>query len=179
MNLKDVDDAIRQASVGKLTPEALYVHTSSLPSLPPLLQAIERRARALAGPIDGANLIKLHRRKPQVSFLSYPRFDSDAHPALATAVVVNLATGAVSVRDYRGSQSPPILHRKETFVAPGYPRRDEFRRLTEAEERAGLLTGTSSIGTRRLWQERVASAGYRFAGNHLVRSGRGQDSVAG
>jgi DNA phosphorothioation-associated putative methyltransferase len=65
------DEACRRASVGKLTPSALYVHISALPQLPPVLRVYEGCARAYIGTVEGANLIKLHRGTPQVSYLSY------------------------------------------------------------------------------------------------------------
>ena len=37
-----------------------------------------------------ANIIKLHRRKPKVSYLSYPDFDRKPHPALESSMLVIL-----------------------------------------------------------------------------------------
>ena len=57
-----VDDACRRSGVGKLLPNALYVHRTALEALDPLLHVYEGCARAYLGEIEGANLIKLHRR---------------------------------------------------------------------------------------------------------------------
>jgi DNA phosphorothioation-associated putative methyltransferase len=64
-----VDLACRTATVGKLTPEALYVHSSALAFIPPLLRVYEGCARALVGTVGEANVIKLNRRKAKVSYL--------------------------------------------------------------------------------------------------------------
>src|SRR5262245_36010055 len=48
-----VDEACRQSPVGKLLPNALYVHRSALESLDPLLRIHEGCARAYLGEIDG------------------------------------------------------------------------------------------------------------------------------
>lgn len=124
-----------------MTHEALYVHSSALPRLCPLLRVYEGCGRALAGTVEQANVIKLNRIEPKVSYLSYPEFDRDPHPALATSVRADLKRLHLKFRDFRESQNPPILHRKETLVAPDYPGRDKFARLTKQEERNGLLEG--------------------------------------
>src|SRR5438552_9687136 len=84
-----VDDACRHVAVGKLLPNALYVHRTALDALDPLLRVYEGCARAYLGEIDGANLIKLHRHSGKVSYLVYPDFDADPHPALVKSIKLN------------------------------------------------------------------------------------------
>lgn len=168
-NREVVDASARASTVGKLTVEALYVHTSALPGLPPVLRVYEGCGRALAGTVDEANVLKLHRQKAQVSYLAYPGFDREAHPALATVVVARLGKLDLTFRDFRESANPPVLHRKECFVAPDYGGRDKFERLTRQEERAGLLDDSSSIGLADGWDARLRTAGYRISGHRLVR----------
>ena len=48
--------------------------------------------QAYLGQIDGANLIKLHRQSGKVSYLVYPDFDTDPHPALRRSVKLSLRT---------------------------------------------------------------------------------------
>jgi hypothetical protein len=58
---------------------------------------------------------------PKISFLAYPDFETDRHPALTEAVVVDLVTGKTRRDDYRGRANPPILHRRETFPFASSP----------------------------------------------------------
>lgn len=167
-NLEALDQAARTAPVGKLTSEALYVHVSALDELPPLLRVYEGCGQALAGTVEEGTIVKLHREKPQVSYLSYPAFDRDPHPALATVVVARLGALKLTYRDFRASENPPILHRKETFVATAYPGRDKFARLTAQEERLGLLS-SATIGTRNGWNEALRDASARLEGHRLRR----------
>lgn len=164
-----IDEACRESVVGKLTPEALYVHVTALPRLDPLLRVYEGCARALTGTVDRANIIKLNRIEPKVGYHIYPDFDHDPHPALEVSVRADLRRLHVKYRDFTRSENPPILHRKETFVIEDYPGRKKFARLTAQEERLGLLADTASIGTRERWDQLVASKGLRFAGHRLVR----------
>jgi DNA phosphorothioation-associated putative methyltransferase len=161
----------RGARVGKQTPSALYIHRSALAELPPVLQVYEGCARVLAGTVAEANLIKLSVTQPQVSYLRYPRFDRDAHPTLATAVTVNLKKLTVDWRDYRRSENPPLLHRKEEFISGEDPRRELYSRLTRAEYRAGLYAHPACIGTLQGWQATLAAAGVTVRGHRLVRVG--------
>ncbi len=164
-----IDAMARAATVGKLTPEAIYVHVAALDDLPPLLRVYEGCGRALAGTVDDATILKLHRQKAQVSYLSYPTFDRDPHPALSTVVVARLGSLGLTFRDFRESDNPPILHRKETFVPSNYPGRAKFAALTSQEDSRGLLSDPT-IGTWRGWEEQLASAGVRLAGHRVVRS---------
>ncbi|MGY1777757.1 DNA phosphorothioation-associated putative methyltransferase [Geodermatophilus sp. SYSU D00804] len=159
----------RSASVGKQTPSAVYVHRSAIGHLPPVLQVYEGCARVLAGTVENANLVKLSVTQPQVSYLSYPTFERQAHPTLASAVTVNLRKLTVDWRDYRQVDNPPLLHRKEEFVGPDDPRREMYARLTKAEHRKGLYADPSRIGTRAGWEAVLAQAGVTVQGHRLVR----------
>ncbi|HUY47122.1 MAG TPA: DNA phosphorothioation-associated putative methyltransferase [Streptosporangiaceae bacterium] len=159
----------RSSQVGKQTPSALYVHRSALAELPPVLQVYEGCARVLAGAIEEANLIKLSVTQPQVSYLSYPRFDRDAHPTLAAAITVNLQKLSIDWRDYRQSDNPPLVHRKEEFLGAEDPRRQLYTRLTRAEQRARLYEHPERIGTWKGWQATLATANVSIRGHRLVR----------
>src|SRR5262249_43478644 len=143
-----VDEARRRSPVGKLLPDDLYVHKSALDHLEPLLRIYEGYGRTYLGEIEGANLIKLHRRTGKLSYLVYPDFDSDPHPALLRGVRLSLRTRQLDCYDYAQTTNPPVLHRKETFLHPDHPLYDKFARLTKQEEQHGLLDNASGIGTR-------------------------------
>ena len=161
--------AAKSSKVGKLTPSAIYVHESALDSLRPLLRLYEGCARGYIGRVDGANVIKLHVGEPRVSYLSYPEFESDPHPALAEALTVHLQTFRVRERDYRGSRNPPIIHRKETFVGPDHPLHGKFARLTRLEEAKGLFEDPAHIGTRVGWERVLSEKGLTLRGHRVVR----------
>lgn len=164
-----VDLAARTSPVGKNTPSSLYVHRTALPSLPTLLRLYEGCAQALVGTVEGANIIKLSVTEPQVSYLSYPTFDKSAHPTLSAAVTVNLARLSVDFRDYSKSENPPLLHRKEEFVAEDHPKRQLWERLTRSEIRAGLYEHPERIGTLRGWEASLEACGVVVRGHRLAR----------
>jgi len=164
-----VDEACRQSSIGKLLPNALYVHRIALDSLDPLLRVYEGCARSYLGEIDGVNLVKLHRHSGKVSYLVYPDFDTDPHPALVRSVKLSLRTREIECLEYAGTANPPVLHRKETFVTPDHPLYAHFARLTAQEEKHGLLDDSATIGTRDGWQARLKAAGLALKGHRVVR----------
>ena len=167
-NRDAIDMAIWVATVGKATPSAIYVHTSALHGLPALLRVYEGCARALVGSVEGTTLVKLSRAEPQVSYLQYPDFDADPHPALKRSVVCDLRRLHVSIRDFSERPNPPILHRKELFIADDHPKRDMFARLTEAEERRGLYMDAARIGTRAGWDAVCDEAGVELRGHRVI-----------
>ena len=165
------------SKVGKLLPEALYVHVSALPALDSRLQAYEQTARQIAdsvsaGSISAATLVKFSTAKPSISYLVYPEFDTDPHPALQASIQVNLQQRQVNHRSYRDSANPFILHRKETFVTPDYLLYQQFAALTRQEAALGLLDHPQSIGTRNAWEQRLADYCVAFQGHELVQYSR-------
>ncbi len=163
-----VNEACNRAPVGKLLPNAFYVHREALDALEPLLRAYEDSACASRA-VEGANLIKLHRHSGKVSYLVYPDFETDPHPALRRSIKLSLRTRELDCFDYAKSTNPPILHRKETFLPPGHALVAKFARLTQQEENHGLLDETATIGTRDGWQRRLAERGFTVRGHRLVR----------
>ena len=168
-NAEAVDEACKRATVGKLLPNALYVHREALDSLEPLLRVYEVCAIAYLGDVEGANLVKLHRHSGKVSYLVYPEFESNPHPALLRSIKLSLRTRELDCYDYATSAHPPVLHRKETFLPPGHPHLARFARLTAQEQKHGLLDDTATIGTRQGWEARLAERGFTVRGHRLVR----------
>jgi DNA phosphorothioation-associated putative methyltransferase len=164
------DAACHRSPVGKLLPNALYVHRDTLEALEPLLRVYEGCARAYLGAVEGSNLIKLHRHSGKVSYLVYPDFEADPHPALLRSIKLSLRTRELDCHDYAASANPPVLHRKEAFLPPGHPLHERFARLTRQEERHGLLDETATIGTREGWRERLLERGFAIRGHRLVKN---------
>ncbi|HEY9752760.1 MAG TPA: DNA phosphorothioation-associated putative methyltransferase [Coleofasciculaceae cyanobacterium] len=158
----------RRSKVGKLLPEALYVHVSALQALDPLLQRYEHEAQHIVSHPEAITLVKFNLQKPTISYLRYPEFDTDPHPALAASIQVNLQNREVTQRDYGNTDNPFILHRKETFLTPDYPHYQQFALLTRQEEALGLLDHPRSIGTRFGWEARLAQFNVTVQGHTLV-----------
>jgi DNA phosphorothioation-associated putative methyltransferase len=175
-----ISAACQETACGKLLSDALYIHILGVSMLPPLLRVYEGCARGYIGVVEGANVVKLHRRVPQISYLAYPHFDRDPHPALVGSLVVHLRTLQIRYVDYRTADSPPILHRKEAFVPADYPLREKFARLTRQEERWGLYEHPTAIGTRQAWERLLAEKGVQLTGHRVTRvaSSRGEGCTA-
>jgi DNA phosphorothioation-associated putative methyltransferase len=155
-------------SSARKTPEALYVHLSAIDQLPASLRVFEGCARAYIGRVEGGNLVKLSQLEPRISYLTYPNFEEDPHPALAHSLSVHLQTFRVRTRDYTHFRNPPILHRKETFLPAEHPLRDKFARLTASEESKGRLEDANRIGTRNYWDQVLLEKGLSLRGHRLI-----------
>jgi DNA phosphorothioation-associated putative methyltransferase len=164
-----ISNSCCKSSVGKLTAGSLYVHVSAVPLLSPVLRIYEGCARAYIGAVEGANIVKLNHRWPQVSYLAYPEFERDPHPVLFASLVVPLQTFHIQYREYMQSTNPPILHRKETFLPPNHPMRQKFERLTKQEEKYGLYEDTKTIGTKDGWEEALSKRGLSLSGHRVMR----------
>lgn len=131
-------------------------------------------------PLPPWNIVKISARGDAISLLCYPEFEDIGHPALAASLVLRLdpASGGAGptepaparLSEYRDRANPPVMHRKELFVAPDYPHAQLFRALSAAEEAAGLLQNAHLVGHRLQWEQRLQAAGYRVDGHRLLRS---------
>ncbi len=173
----------QQSKVGKKLPTALYVHISAIASLAPQLQECDRQARSLLPKESKFTIIKINYEQPKISYLFYPDFDIDPHPALHQSIQVNLQTQAIQQRDYYQSPNPPILHRKETFVNSDYPHYQLFAQLTKQEEAIGLFHETRTIGTRKGWEQRLQEYNVELKDHQVIllpslsRIGTGDESL--
>ncbi|MEG4317803.1 MULTISPECIES: DNA phosphorothioation-associated putative methyltransferase [unclassified Microcoleus] len=171
-----IANCCRTSPVGKKLPTAFYVHVSAVSALNPVLVIYENCARRYLENIDEATLVKFYLNQPKISYLFYPDFDTDAHPALQNSIQINLETGEVKYFDYSNSENPPVLHRKETFVTPDYPNYEKFARLTRCEEGWGLLDNTSAIGTRDGWLKYLGYCGVEIHDHAVVERVKQENS---
>ncbi len=183
-----IADSCQQSQIGKKLPTALYVHRSAINALNPTLRLYESWGRQLLDPSDQMTLVKFHTNQPIISYLFYPDFERDPHPALERSIQVNLHTGTINSHHYSTRENPPILHRKETFVTADYPHYEKFAQLTQAEVELGLLSSKNSlsqsssseataapriyrsIGTRNGWLQHLAQQGIEIRDHAVFRN---------
>jgi len=164
-----IDTACQRAEVGRLIDNALIIHRSALDYLQPILRIYEGCGRALVGDIDQANVIKLHRFSGKVSYIAYSDFDKDPHPPLRQRVKVTLPTLSIDFFDYSTWDDPPILFRKDALIHPKDERYSKFAKLTQQEEKRGLLASIHEIETRRKLEIRLHDEGLTLRGHRLCR----------
>lgn len=167
MQAGEFQNAVRALHYGKNLPDARYILRPEMGNIAEALLTEVLRAETAAAP-GSWNLLKLHTDQFAITFLSYPDFDCDPHPALAEATKINLNTGSVVRTNYRGRANPPILHRKETFLPPNDPRIPAFAALTKREEEAGLYRDSSRIGLRVQWLTLLHRLGLAYEGHSLI-----------
>jgi hypothetical protein len=161
MEFRSYKELVNLLSIGKQLPDAVYVHTSALDKVPLELAAhVARAVAALELDRKEWNVIKFFKRDHKVTLLSYPGFFDDAYPALDHAYTVDLEKGIFRESDYRNSDNPPILHRKETFLKPDHGSVPLFRKITEEGERIGLYQSPRSIGFKKSWERLISRKGY-------------------
>lgn len=146
----------------------LYVHKSNIEELPNSDRELLTWAIRLLPPNTNWNLIKIARDKISVSFMNYPNFFENPHPALKEYTKVDLGTGTIKHSEI--TRNPPILHRKETFIAPTNNSYYLFKQLTEQEEKAGLYQKSllSKIGRRDYWDELLAKKNLTIKNHRLI-----------
>ena len=153
-----VDLACRASGIGKLTPSALYLHRSGIRELPALLRVVLGCGQRVVGEIPEANVVKIHRTQPKISYLQYPDFDNDAHPWLERGWVLDLYEQSLKTSYFGNRSNRPILHRLQEFLPKTDPRYEDLRWLTDEEEKAGLYANPSTIGTEAGWSAALAQS---------------------
>lgn len=167
--MSDYRGHVERIPFGKRVHTALYVFREAGVSfgepLDLLLAGISKRCEIA----PEFNVIKFRTDELKISFLSYPEFLSDAHPALRHAITIDLVAGKARHSEYGDNINPPILHRKESFLPAEHPMRKEFAALTRAEEAAGLYEETATIGFKLNWEKLLESKGLAIDGHTLER----------
>jgi DNA phosphorothioation-associated putative methyltransferase len=161
--------AMDEANVGNARPNALYIHRSEIPDLPPVLRVYEGCANAYIGDVEGSNVVKLHRHKPAITYMKYADFERIAHPVLQSSLRVELNTFDIKMRNFSDWDDPPILHEKDLLVGESNPLKRRFSRLTSQERHLGLLDNREVIGTKKRWEALLQSRGCQVKGHRLVR----------
>ncbi|MBC99342.1 MAG: hypothetical protein CME63_16485 [Halobacteriovoraceae bacterium] len=161
-------EAHKHITIGKVLPDAVYIHPSYVKELPAPIQVKVGVAQTLLGEIEGCNLLKINKMKEKVSFMVYEDFQKFAHPALLYTVVVDLPKLTTKLWDFELRENPPILHRKETFVGEDFPGYEKFRKLTKQEESKDLLS-RNDIGTRKRWEAILEENGLKISGHTLKK----------
>jgi len=160
---------------GKKLPRATYVYAPDLSVLPIELGQLMQRLRDDLGLAADFNVVKFT-HDGGVSFLKYPGFHELPHPELSESVRISLVTGKVSRSRYGADGNPPILHRKEAFVAGDDPAATTWARLTAQEENAGLYDHPVVIGFKATWEGLLRKKGLTYRGHDLIETQTG-DSV--
>lgn len=167
VNFQCYQECLRRLVFGKQLPGALYVAREGGSDFGPELNQLLAQLAVLFELGPEFNLIKFRTDEMKVSFLCYPSFMDDAHPALRRAVTIDLASGRARHTDYAPNLNPPILHRKEAFLPLDHPRRAVFAALTQAEESAGLYEHPATIGFKLNWERLLQQKGVIIEGHDL------------
>ena len=178
MNLSEYKEQVSRIPCGKRLPTAMYVHREELAGVGGSLGTVLDQVVAWYQVTTEFNLVKFRTDELKLSFLAYPEFDSDPHPALKHAITIDLAAGKARRTDYTGHVNPPILHRKETFLPAGHPLRAQYEALTRAEEAAGLYEKTATIGFKLNWEKLLASKGLEIRRHSLRQRAALTSSIA-
>ncbi len=118
--------------------QALYVHSSLVPELHPVLRVYIGCAELLCGEVRDADIVKIHKRSGKLSLLFYDDFFGKPFPELHTRVKVNLRTREVDIFDHRSEVSQELLFFKERYVAPDHPDREGWAAASRALQDLGL-----------------------------------------
>ena len=171
MDLGEYQRLVGELGFGKRLPTAVYVYREEGVSLGEGIDRLVAQVVAAFQIRPEFNVLKFRTDELKVSFLCYPRFFEDPHPALRHAITIDLARGKARETDYSENLNPPILHRKETFLAGNHPQRGTFEALTRQEEEAGLYEKTTTIGFKLNWERLLAEKGVAIEGHSLRKAG--------
>jgi DNA phosphorothioation-associated putative methyltransferase len=163
-----IEQRCRQSAIGQQRPNSLWVHVSALDQLDPLLRLYEGCASRTIGRPEEATVVKFHVQKPQITYLVFPGFDKEPHPALKTSMAIGLQDLYVRYRDY-DPDNPPLLHQKDQTIAPDYPGYAKFAKLSQQEQKWGLLDDIKAIFDRRGWEKCLLEHGAELRGHRVVR----------
>lgn len=166
---------VEALGLGKRLPDATYLHKSALELVSEELAEFTFDIAAEYATDFDWNIAKFFRRDFKVSLLSYPTFLNESYPALISSVTIDLVRNKARKTDYSKSDNPPILHRKETLIAPEHPAFGEFAAITQEGEGLGLYEKSARIGFKKSWDRLISNKGYTLVDGHIVPKARNAD----
>ncbi|TRX56698.1 DNA phosphorothioation-associated putative methyltransferase [Thalassomonas sp. M1454] len=171
MNAEQYKKLVKQTSIGKVLPDAIYFHKDYFNEAPPLLiKFIKVVANALKIEDNDWNLVKLFKNDFRISLLNYPTFFENSYPALHQSVTIDLVKLSHRIAKYDTQDNPPILHRKETMIPTSHKYHEEFSLITQEGEAIGLYENTRMIGFKNSWERLIEKHGYELVDGRLFRS---------
>lgn len=179
MDYPEYKKLMGQLRVGKNLPDATYLHESAMAAVPQELHAfLFRTIEKLDLASAPWNIVKFFKKDFKISLLYYPSFFENSYPALHTSYTIDLEKNIVRTSSYGMSENPPILHRKETFLAPSHPCFAKFSAITKEGEEAGLYVVTNKIGFKKYWERLIQDKGFLLVEGRLIRSDEAKPNEA-
>lgn len=160
MDFTQYEALVNSLNFGKKLPTAIYIHNSGISFLPEKLNTLVNNISEALGISENWNIAKFAKRDFKLTLLSYPDFESYPYPALQKSYTINLENLSLREANYAESDNPPILHRRETFLAPGDERITEYSVFTKEGENIGLYENTKIIGFKTSWERLIKRKGY-------------------
>ena len=100
---------VKQITVGKKLPDAIYLHESAFEYVPDALKVLlEQFIQEYSLVNFYFNIIKFHTRDFKISLLNYSTFFEEAYPPLAQSCSIDLILKKYRISRYNNSQNPPI-----------------------------------------------------------------------
>jgi DNA phosphorothioation-associated putative methyltransferase len=164
--------------IGKRVFDDLYLHVSAIETVQEEAHQALISAAFKCIPVEKSsaiNVVKLNLRSGRISLLEYEPFEESGFPTLLGSWVIEPSSETPTYRTYRTSLNPPILHRKELLVAPNYPGREEWQRLTAEAEELGLFDNTRTIGFKKNWLQLIAGKGFSLTSTGFTPLGNFHD----
>jgi DNA phosphorothioation-associated putative methyltransferase len=161
MEFTEFQDLVKAVKFGKQLPQAVYIHQTAISLLPEnLRELVHCVTKTLKIKTNQWHLLKLYKRDFKLTLLSYPTFFDEPYPPLHRSFTIDLTKVTVRKANYSKSENPPILHRRETFVAPNHPQKVFFNSFTKEGEAIGLYDNTRVIGFKQSWERLIKRKGY-------------------
>jgi DNA phosphorothioation-associated putative methyltransferase len=145
-NAVQIQQACESNALGWQDGQALYVHSSLLKKLSPVLQVYVGCAALLGGDVNDVDLVKLHKASGKVTFLIYDDFQTETMPELRQRIKINLRTLSVQVFDH--SNSGQLLFFKDEFLLPEDPLAEQAASISAILRKLGV-TVQDSFGPGR------------------------------
>ena len=160
---------VKQLKYGKRLPGAIYLHRSVFEQeAPELASWVTGKIKAIGQEVEWT-VIKLQTNNFAVSLLNYPEFYDNSYPELKSSFNIDFEQDRYK-RNKFTNNNPPILHRKETMVAPEDSSYEEFCIITREGEEAGLYENSKIIGFKQTWEALIHERGYELVDGRLFRS---------
>ena len=140
-NPQFIAEACNTTDFGVLDEQALYIHSSLIPELSPILRIYVGCAELFYGDLEKVDIIKFHKESGKITLLLYDNFIDNPLPELYERIKIDLRNQKIFFFNHKSDTNQQVLYFKERYVSKDHTKRSEWVQFSKKILKLGIKPG--------------------------------------
>lgn len=133
-----VKKACEETAFGFQDDEAIWIHTSLIGKLDPVLRVYIGCSSFFFGNPALADIVKIHKNSSKITYYLYDDFENKHLPEMHDRIKVDLSRQKADHFDHRNHRKPEVVYFKERFISPDDSRYNLWKDFSRHLESRGI-----------------------------------------